>query len=161
MAALVLAIFVLLAGHADVVKAQITGSIIGNGLLGFGLAIAVGTWGKRELAFKPERVSLLSSMLVLVVIALLVPALFNYTERGVFASADVASQNEKLSLCVAIVLIVIYGANLVCTLVTTATCSRRTSRTRHARRRGRSAARSRCWSPRRSSSSRSSASHSS
>jgi len=117
-AELILAIFVLLAGHADVVKAQITGSIIGNGLLGFGLAITIGTWGKRELAFKPERASLLSSMLVLVVIALLVPALFHYTERGVFASADVAAQDEKLSLCVAIVLIVIYGANVVYTLVT-------------------------------------------
>jgi len=55
---------------------------------------------------------------VLVVIALLVPALFHYTERGVFASADVAAQDEKLSLCVAIVLIVIYGANVVYTLVT-------------------------------------------
>ena len=117
-AELVLAIFVLLAGHADVVKAQITGSIIGNGLLGFGLAIAVGTWGRRELAFKPQRAALLSSLLVLVVIALLVPALFNYTERGIFASADVASLDEKLSLCVAVVLIVVYGANLVYTLVT-------------------------------------------
>jgi Ca2+:H+ antiporter len=117
-AELVLAIFVLLAGHADVVKAQITGSIIGNGLLGFGLAITVGTWGRRELAFKPERAALLSSLLVLVVIALLVPALFDYTERGVFASADAASLDESLSLCVAVVLIVVYGANLVYTLVT-------------------------------------------
>src|SRR5690348_2090740 len=57
-AELVLAIFVLLAGHAGVVKAQITGSIIGNGLLGFGLAITVGTWGRRELRFRPERTEL-------------------------------------------------------------------------------------------------------
>jgi Ca2+:H+ antiporter len=117
-AELVLAIFVLLAGHADVVKAQITGSIIGNGLLGFGLAIAVGTWGKRELRFKRRRVSLLSSLLMLVTIALLVPALFNYTERGIFASAQASSLDDKLSLCVAVVLIVVYAANLVYTLVT-------------------------------------------
>jgi Ca2+:H+ antiporter len=117
-AELVLAIFVLLAGHADVVKAQITGSIIGNGLLGFGLAIAVGTWGKRELRFKRRRASLLSSLLMLVTIALLVPALFNYTERGIFASAQASSLDDKLSLCVAVVLIVVYAANLVYTLVT-------------------------------------------
>lgn len=117
-AELVLAIFVLLAGQANVVKAQIIGSIIGNGLLGFGLAIAIGTWGKRELRFKRERAGLLASLLMLVVIALLLPALFDYTERGVFASAQARSLDDKLSLCVAIVLIVLYAANLVYTLVT-------------------------------------------
>jgi Ca2+:H+ antiporter len=117
-AELVLAIFVLLTGQANVVKAQITGSIIGNGLLGFGLAIAIGTWGRQELGFKRERASLLSSLLMLVVIALLVPALFNYTERGIFASTEATSLDEKLSLCVAVVLIAVYAANLLYTLVT-------------------------------------------
>jgi Ca2+/H+ antiporter len=36
--------FILAAGGAVVVKGQITGSIIGNGLLGLGIAIVVGTW---------------------------------------------------------------------------------------------------------------------
>jgi len=117
-AELILAIFVLLEGQADVVKAQITGSIIGNALLGFGLAILVGSFGKRELKFNPERVGLLSSLMVLVLIALLVPALFDYTERGIFASTEASSLDEKLSLSVAIVLLVVYAANLVYTLVT-------------------------------------------
>jgi Ca2+:H+ antiporter len=117
-AELILAIFVLLEGRADVVKAQITGSIIGNALLGFGLAILVGSFGRRELKFNPERVGLLSSLMILVLIALLVPALFDYTERGIFASTDATSLDEKLSLAVAIVLLVVYGANLVYTLVT-------------------------------------------
>ena len=117
-AELVLAIFVLLEGQADVVKAQITGSIIGNALLGFGLAILVGSLGKRELKFNPERVGLLSSLMILVLIALLVPALFNYTERGVFASTQASALDEKLSLSVAVVLIVVYAANLAYTLVT-------------------------------------------
>ncbi|MGE5130976.1 MAG: calcium/proton exchanger [Sphingomonadaceae bacterium] len=117
-AELVLAIFVLLAGNAEVVKAQITGSIIGNGLLGFGLAITVGTWGRRELRFKPQRAALLSSLLMLAVIALLVPALFDYTERGIFASTEATALDEKLSLAVAVVLIVVYAANLAYTLVT-------------------------------------------
>ena len=117
-AELVLAIFVLLQGHESVVKAQITGSIIGNGLLGFGLAILAGSVGKRELKFNPERVGLLSSLLILVLIALLVPALFNYTERGIFASTDATRLDEKLSLSVAVVLLVVYAANLVYTLIT-------------------------------------------
>jgi Ca2+:H+ antiporter len=117
-AELVLAIFVLLEGHATVVKAQITGSIIGNGLLGFGLAILVGSIGRRELKFNPDRVGLSSSLLILVLIALLVPALFNYTERGIFASTEASALDEKLSLSVAVVLLVVYAANLVYTLIT-------------------------------------------
>ena len=54
-AELILALFVLLAGHADVVKAQITGSIIGNSLLGLGLAIVAGSWGRERQTFKRER----------------------------------------------------------------------------------------------------------
>src|SRR5689334_4765028 len=41
MAELILAIAVLLSGQTEVVKATITGSIIGNGLLGLGVAILV------------------------------------------------------------------------------------------------------------------------
>ena len=117
-AELVLAIFVLFAGHAAVVKAQITGSIIGNGLLGFGLAIVAGTWGKRELRFNRERAGLLASLLVLVVIALLVPALFHYTEHAVLAAPETEALDNQLSICVAVVLIAVYAANLVYTLVT-------------------------------------------
>src|SRR3954451_23381730 len=43
-AELIIALFILATGAPDVVKAQITGSIIGNALLGLGLAIVVGGW---------------------------------------------------------------------------------------------------------------------
>ena len=117
-AELILALFVLAAGHADVVKAQITGSIIGNSLLGLGVAIVVGTWGRDRLKFKRERAGLLSSLLILAVIALLVPALFDYTERGMGAGRDAGTLDERLSLGVSVVLILVYVANLVYTLVT-------------------------------------------
>ena len=74
-AELVLAIFVLADGQADVVRAQITGSIIGTGLLGLGLAILVGGVTRERQAFKRERAGLLSSLLVVVLIALLLPAI--------------------------------------------------------------------------------------
>ncbi len=116
-AELILAIFVLLAGNTNVVKGQITGSLIGNSLVGLGLAIVVGTWGREKLTFARERAGLLSSLLVLSTIALLVPALFDFTERG--RQVPNASQlDEHLSLGVAIVLIVVYIANLIYTLVT-------------------------------------------
>lgn len=115
---LILALFVLSAGAAEVVKGQITGSIIGNSLLGLGLAIIVGCWGRHQQNFKRERAGLLSSLLVLAMIALLVPALFDYTERDLRGAANAGTLDEKLSLGVAIVLILVYIANLIYTLVT-------------------------------------------
>ncbi len=121
MAELILAIFVLRAGNISVVKATITGSIVGNSLLGLGLAIVVGSWGRAKQVFDRERSGLLASLLIICVIALLIPALFDYTERGVLHGADtarIAGHEEHLSLGVAIVLITVYLGNLIYTLFT-------------------------------------------
>jgi len=117
-AELILAIFVLRSGNIAVVKATITGSIIGNSLLGLGLAVIVGSWGRAKQTFKRERAGLLSSLLLLSVIALLIPALFDYTERGMLAAPNVATLDNRLSLGVAIVLILVYAGNLFYTLIT-------------------------------------------
>ena len=114
----VLALFVLASGHASVVKGQITGSIIGNSLLGLGLAIVAGSWRRDRQCFQRERAGLLSSLLMLAMIGLLVPALFDYTERGILNSPDASRLDEGLSLGVAFVLILVYVANLIYTLVT-------------------------------------------
>ncbi len=117
-AELIIAIFVLRSGAVEVVKAQITGSIIGNSLLGLGLAIVAGSIGREKQTFKKERAALLSSMLILCVVALILPAFFDYTERQSLKPEVVVIRDEQLSLCVAGVLICIYLANLVYTLVT-------------------------------------------
>ncbi|MFC4425901.1 calcium/proton exchanger [Deinococcus navajonensis] len=122
LAELIIAIFVLLAGNTTVVKAQITGSIIGNALLGLGLAILIGSLGRQRQKFSHQNAGQLNSMLFLVVIALLIPALFDYTERlpGFLAGTEQARANldESLSLGVAVVLIAAYALNLIYTLVT-------------------------------------------
>ena len=115
---LILALFVLSAGHTEVVKAQITGSLIGNSLLGLGLAIVAGSFGRERQHFNRERAGHLSSLLILVTIAILLPALFDYTERGVLRAADARALDEYLSLGVAILLIAVYVGNLIYTLVT-------------------------------------------
>lgn len=114
----VLALFVLASGHSSVVKGQITGSIIGNSLLGLGLAIVAGNWGRERQCFQRERAGLLSSLLMLATIGLLVPALFDYTERGLFNSSQTNRLDERLSLSVSVVLILVYIANLIYTMVT-------------------------------------------
>jgi len=118
MAELILALFVLYEGHASVVKAQITGAIIGNSLLGLGLAIVVGTFGRDNQKFNRATAGRLSSLLILAVIALITPALFDYTERGTSSTSTASMLDEKLSLGVAVVLILVYAANLVYSLVT-------------------------------------------
>ncbi len=117
-AELVLALFVLSAGNPEVVKGQITGSIIGNSLLGLGLAIVIGTWGKEKLSFNKNRAGLLSTLLMLALIGLLLPAIFDITERDIINAPNALALDETLSLAVSIVLIGLYIANLIYTLVT-------------------------------------------
>jgi len=116
-AEIVLALFVLAAGNAKVVKAQITGSILGTSLLGLGVAIVVGTMGRERLQFRRERAGQLSSMLILIVIALMLPAVFDLAQRTMSGAPRMINEVD-LSLGVSIVLIALYAANLVYTLIT-------------------------------------------
>lgn len=119
MAELILAIFVLRAGAIDVVKAQITGSIIGNSLFGLGLAALIGGWKRVKQSFSCEQVGLLSSLLTLSVIALAVPACFVYTERDSHVpTPEIQRLGMNLSMAVAVVLLLAYVASLVYSLVT-------------------------------------------
>ncbi len=115
-AELILAVFVLIAGRQEVVKAQITGSMVGNSLLGLGLAVLIGAWGRGEQKFDRERAGRLSSLLILAVFAILIPALFDYTERGLLAAPNAGALDEQLSLGVSILLIGVYIANLIYSL---------------------------------------------
>ncbi len=115
---LILALFVLRAGEAEVAKAQITGSLIGNSLLGLGLGATFGGVKYARQKFDRDKVGVLSSLLTLVVFALLIPAMFDYTERGIKNVPNPTLLDERMSVGVAILLILIYVANLVYTLVT-------------------------------------------
>ena len=115
---LIIAIFLLRIGAVEVVKAQIIGAIIGNSLLGLGLAIVAGSFGREKQKFKKESASMLSSMLILCVIALLLPALFDLAIRRTLPPAEIAARDVQFSFAVAGVLIVLYAGNLVYTLVT-------------------------------------------
>ena len=118
LAELLLALFVLARGEQEVVHAQITGSIIGTSLLGLGLAIVVGGISRERQSFKRERAGLLSSLLMLAVIALLLPAVFDLTSRVVTHAPGLAVSEEALSLVVSGVLLLLYAGNLVFTLLT-------------------------------------------
>ena len=116
-AELILALFVLAAGKPEVVKAQLTGAIIGNSLLGLGLAIVVGSWGREKQTFNRAHAGQLASLLVLSTIGLTLPALFDYS-MGDQTESGRLIRDEHLSLAVSVVLILVYVANLVYTLMT-------------------------------------------
>ena len=118
LAELILAFFVLREGHVDIVRAQITGSIIGTSLFGLGMAIVVGAVGRPPLRFDRAKAGPLASLLILVVIALLMPAVFDFTARHVTGQTAIGETDERLSIGVSIVLLAVYAANLVYTLVT-------------------------------------------
>ena len=115
-AELVLALFVLAHGEASVVKAQITGSIIGTSLLGLGLAMLAGGLRREKQQFDRANTGLLSTLLILVVVALLLPAVFDL--RAHAGTANTAGIDERLSIGASAVLLLLYLANLVFTLVT-------------------------------------------
>lgn len=113
-AELIIAIMALRAGLIDVVKASITGSIIGNILLVLGLAMVAGGMRRPELKFNRTAASISSTLLALSAIALIVPALFHQLSRG--AGAEPAERT--LSLEIAIVLAIIYVLSLIFSLHT-------------------------------------------
>jgi Ca2+:H+ antiporter len=116
---LVIAFFALLEGLQEVVKA----SIIGNILLVLGAAMFVGGLGRREQRFHRDAAGAQSGMLLLAVVALVMPAVFQLVDGGNLPRPGAedfkfSSTLEHLSLAVAIVLIVSYLAGLIFSLKT-------------------------------------------
>ena len=117
-AELLLALFILSRAQTRIVQAQITGSIIGTTLLFLGVSALVGGLGRTRQTFNQASAGLLSTLLFLVVIALLLPAVFDLTERIAAPAANISLMDERLSLGVSVVLLLLYAASLVYTLVT-------------------------------------------
>jgi Ca2+:H+ antiporter len=79
---LILAFVALKEGLIDVVKATITGSIIGNLLLVMGFAMFLGGLRYKEQEFRPAAARMNASVMNLAVIALLLPTAVEYTSTG-------------------------------------------------------------------------------
>ncbi|HEX2294829.1 MAG TPA: calcium/proton exchanger [Actinomycetota bacterium] len=109
---MIIAFFLILEGELQIVKASITGSIIGNVLLVLGLSFLVGGWGRGEQRFNRAASGLHSSSLVIAVIGLTLPALFALTP------AANEFRTEAVSVGVAIILVTIYGLGLLFALKT-------------------------------------------
>jgi Ca2+:H+ antiporter len=110
-AELIIGIIALHQGHVELVKASITGSIIGNLLLVLGLSFFVGGLGRRSQKFDRTAASNMAVMLFLAVVALVMPAVFDLALYGTLSALP--PQIEYLSICTALVLIVAYAGSLI------------------------------------------------
>ncbi|HET7216675.1 MAG TPA: calcium/proton exchanger [Vicinamibacterales bacterium] len=111
-AELIIGALALREGLPDLVKASLTGSIIGNVLLVFGAAALAGGLRHPVQPFNRTAAGLGTTMLLLSAIGLVVPAVFHRLARGTGAP------ELKLDTEIAIVLLVTYCASLVFTLRT-------------------------------------------
>ncbi len=107
-AELIITIFAIREGLLELVKASITGSILGNVLLILGLSILLGGLKNGVQRFDRTQAGINSTMLILAVIALGIPSLFSHT-------IEVRNHDavEYLSLGVAAMMIAIYALSLV------------------------------------------------
>ena len=110
---LIIALIALNAGLVNVVKATITGSIISNLLLVMGFAMLLGGLRYKEQDFQPVIARVNASSMNLAVIAILVPTAVDATSTGIGEATL-----QKLSVAVAIVLILVYGLTLLFSMKT-------------------------------------------
>ncbi|MFQ5677866.1 MAG: calcium/proton exchanger [Gemmatimonadota bacterium] len=111
-AELIIAIFALRAGLVDLVKASLTGSIIGNVLLIFGLSALAGGLRHSRQTFNRTAASMGTTLLLLSVVALVVPAIFHAV------SAPGVAAERALSVEISLVLLLTYGLGLLFSLRT-------------------------------------------
>jgi Ca2+:H+ antiporter len=113
-AELIIAIVALRAGLVELVKASITGSILGNLLLILGLALIAGGSNRPELRFNRTSAGMSAGMLALSVVALVFPALFHSVHPEVAARVSELHMSEA----VAVILILTYLFSLLFSLRT-------------------------------------------
>jgi len=122
-AELIIALSALRRGYYDVVKASLTGSIIGNVLLVLGAALFFGGLKRERQTFDRAAAAAGSTLMALAAIGLVVPALFHSVAESAVRGARITLAQEtvlerSLSLEIAIVLFLAYVLSLVFSLRT-------------------------------------------
>jgi Ca2+:H+ antiporter len=111
-AELIIGIMALRAGLTEVVKASLTGSILGNILLVLGASMLAGGLKFKDLRFNATGARTQSTMLTLAAIGLVLPAAFHYLAH------PQALVERNLSTEIAVVLLATYGFSLLFSLKT-------------------------------------------
>ncbi len=110
---LIISVIALSKGLTEVVKASLTGSIIGNILFVLGLAMFLGGLPRKHQLFNRVGASANASQLTLAAIALIIPAIFTSTLGNGLNEASRNDLLENLSLIVSGILLICYVAQLI------------------------------------------------
>lgn len=111
-AELIITIFAIRAGLLELVKASITGSILGNILLVMGMSMVYGGLRHGVQSFNRQQASNNAILLALAVVATVIPSLFSHS-----IGADGDIKVEALSLGVATIMILLYAMGLFYSLI--------------------------------------------
>ena len=112
-AELILGFMALRAGEIEIVKASLTGSIIGNLLMVLGLSMLLGGWKHKELVFNRLAAESGSSVMVLAAVALVIPAIY-----AMVTEHKHPEHIEAISLDISFILMLTYAAGLLFSLKT-------------------------------------------
>jgi Ca2+:H+ antiporter len=120
---LIIAFFALNEGLQEVVKASLIGSILGNILLVMGAAMFIGGRKRERQYFDRTAANVTAGMLLLAVVAMIFPAIFELVQGTGLPRPDVEAVHydddvENLSIGVALILLATYIAGLVFSLKT-------------------------------------------
>jgi Ca2+:H+ antiporter len=120
---LIIALFALGKGLQEVVKASIVGSIVSNTLLVLGASMLFGGWGRERQTFNRTAAHSQSSMLLLALVAVVMPAVYELvTGAGLPSVGDLrvnyGHKVEALSAAAAGVLLLSYAGGLFFSLRT-------------------------------------------
>jgi Ca2+:H+ antiporter len=110
-AELIIGFVALRAGQIEIVKASLTGSIIGNLLMVLGLAMFLGGWRVRELPLNRLAAETGSSVMVLGVVAFVMPAIYAHVTHH-----EHPEHLESISFDISFVLLLTYAASLLFSL---------------------------------------------
>ncbi len=113
---LIIALFALSEGLPDVVKASLSGSIIGNLLLVLGLSMVAGGLRHKSQSFSREASGIHTTMLLVAVIGLVMPALYVFSAQSTGAVSIVIL--DEMSLGIAGILFAVYVFGLLFSLRT-------------------------------------------
>lgn len=115
-AELIIGAIALSKGLNDVVKASLTGSILGNLLLVSGCAMLVGGWKRDRQTYSRGAAEANAGLLTVAVAAMLFPAIFHFSFR--YQDVHLVEHENRVSVATSIVLMLVYGLGLLFTLKT-------------------------------------------
>lgn len=116
-AELIIGIIALSRGLTGIVKASLTGSILGNLLLVSGGAMVVGGWRRERQTFNQHTAETTAGLLVLAVCAMLFPALFHHSAQQM-NDRHLIVHELNISIGTSVILLIVYGLGLLFTLHT-------------------------------------------